>query len=158
MTEAEIVAAIKADPALTQLAKDGRDGEIAKLIPPAAKPVSFLLRSAKVLSMFNTQAAPHAGGVILGKLRALGATTPATAITTNTAEIVRLMDSGGWELIDASVPPIFAAWKAGNVLGDPEINAIKALAMDSARPGVAEVSAALNPFRPDGRVGQLVGF
>lgn len=156
MTEAEIITAIKASPALLQLAVEGRDGEIAKAIAPESIPKPFVLTTAHILKEFNRTGSPHAGGVMMKKLRDLA--TINDPLGNNTAEIVRLMDGDGWQLLDDATVPILQAWKALSVLTDAQIATIRDLATESVRPHFQEVSKALKPFRPDGKIGPLVGI
>lgn len=141
MTHEEIRAAIQADPALKQLALEGQDGPLAKLLPPTITTIEYRLTSLKVLDLFG----PIRGADIMQTLRASNDKTMKELIPHMDRAGVNIGHKEAAKIINGLVP---------NVLTLPESAAILALARLETPLHYSEVAKALKPLRREGRIGQ----
>lgn len=121
MTPDEIRTRILSSEQLKALAREGRDGDIAR--DPAmaeATTVEYRLTSGEVLSLFG----PVRGTQIMASLRS----TPAAA------EVVRMMDGDGADVSHASAPEFFGSLVQAGICTQPEADTVLALATQSVQP------------------------
>lgn len=145
MTPDEIRSRILASEQLKALAREGRDGDIAR--DPAmaeATTVEYRLTSLGVLDLFG----PVRGAAIMAGMR-IAAQSNAVL-----AEIVPHMDLGGVNVGHADAPTVFGLLVQAGICTQAEADAVLALAVRSIQPSVDEVSRALRQYRPLGKVGK----
>lgn len=137
MTDAELKDLILSDPELVPLAKIGSDDAIAKALVGrlGAKPRSRIITTTDVMALFGWTR----GGEILAAMRAKEG--PAM-------EVARALDRGGLDAADASAADFWQTIQAS----DEEKAALVALGQEPNTVSGFDVSRALEPLRPDGKV------
>lgn len=137
----DIRAAIKADTALLQLAHDGDDSALARLIS-IRQPVDRALTTSDVMQEFGAVR----GQAIMRVMRDVP----------DLSEVVRLMDGEGFSLSNTDAAVVVGAMVASASITTDEAKAIRRLSMATVHPTADQVSRALRSWRPRGNAKQLV--
>lgn len=149
MTDAELYALIQSDPTAKAHADAGRDADCAARCRAIAPPV-LTGNQATERSLYDAFADPADAEAILQGLATIGQSNPVVARAASWLK----PDQGGLDVGHATVRTMLdqLAAAAPNVFTAARVAAIKALGETAARISADDVSRAMLPHRPNGKV------